>query len=219
MSESMQMDSAGALLTGKAADGGVRNRLFLAAESLVAEHGFEMVSSRDITARAGVNLAAINYHYGSKDALLLDIFKVRAGELNRERVAMLRQVLRDDPMNARGILRALVEPTTLWISDERRTALQYLNRSRNDGPSEIRKIIRTDVSHLRRFADALEAALPRLPRVEVLWRLHFVQGVLHHNSAVDYDRLATLSGGLCTPDDREALLQRLLDFVIAGFRL
>jgi len=215
----MQMDSAGALLTGKAADGGVRNRLFLAAESLVAEHGFEMVSSRDITARAGVNLAAINYHYGSKDALLLDIFKVRAGELNRERVAMLRQVLRDDPMNARGILRALVEPTTLWISDERRTALQYLNRSRNDGPSEIRKIIRTDVSHLRRFADALEAALPRLPRVEVLWRLHFVQGVLHHNSAVDYDRLATLSGGLCTPDDREALLQRLLDFVIAGFRL
>jgi len=215
----MQMDSAGALLTGKAADGGVRNRLFLAAESLVAEHGFEMVSSRHITARAGVNLAAINYHYGSKDALLLDIFKVRAGELNRERVAMLRQVLRDDPMNARGILRALVEPTTLWISDERRTALQYLNRSRNDGPSEIRKIIRTDVSHLRRFADALEAALPRLPRVEVLWRLHFVQGVLHHNSAVDYDRLATLSGGLCTPDDREALLQRLLDFVIAGFRL
>lgn len=199
------------------ADGGARMRLFLAAESLVAEQGFEMVSSRDITARAGVNLAAINYHYGSKDALMVEIFKNRAGELNRERVAMLQQALAENPMDARAILRALVVPPTLWVNDERRTALQFLNRSRSEGPLEVRRIIRTDVSHLRRFADALEGALPHLPREEVLWRLHFVQGVLHHNSAVDYERLAILSGGLCTPDDREALLKRLLEFLVAGF--
>lgn len=198
-------------------DTGARQRLFLAAETLVADQGFEAVSSRDITSAAGVNLAAINYHFGSKNALLLEIFRTRASELNRERIALLRVAMADRPSDARAILRALIEPPTLWISDARRTALRFLNRARSEGPLEVRQIIRTDVSHLRRFADALEQALPHLDRAEVLWRLHFALGVLHHNSAADYARLDILSDSLCKPDDREALLQRLLDFIAAGF--
>lgn len=202
-------------------DGGeavpAKRRLFLAAEALVAEHGFEAVSSRDITGRAGTNIAAINYHYGSKIALLLTIFHVRAAELNRERAAMLRAALRTEAPDARAVLRALIEPTILWVSGERRTALRFLNVARNEGPPEIRDIIRTDVRHLRRFADALARALPDMPRIELFWRLHFALGVLHHNSADDYDRLARLSEGRCTPDDRAALLARLLDYIAAGF--
>jgi len=200
-----------------AADQGAKKRLFLAAETLIAEEGFEAVSSRNITARAGVNLAAINYHYGSKTALLLDIFQTRAAELNRERTTLLRAALVGEPPSPRAILRALIEPPTLWISDARRTALRFLNRARSEGPAEIRAMIRDDVRHLRRFVEALEQALPHLDRAEIVWRLHFSLGVLHHNSAADYQRLALLSDGLCTPEDREALLGRLLDFVAAGF--
>ncbi len=196
---------------------GVVERLFLAAEALVAEHGFEAVSSRDITARAGANLAAINYYFGSKNLLMFAIFKARAAELNRDRAALLRQAVARDPGDARGILRALIEPPTLWVSDERKMALRFLNRARGEGPREIREVIETDVRHLRRFADALATALPHFPREDIMWRLHFALGVLHHNSAADYARLALLSEGLCTPDDREALLQRLLVFIAAGF--
>lgn len=194
-----------------------RQRIFLAAERLVAERGFEQVSTRDITAAAGVNLAAINYHYGSKADLLLAIFRTRAAELNRERSALLQTALKAPSPDARAILRALIEPSTLWISDERRTALSFLNRARSEGPAEIRDIIRTDVRHLRRFADALAQALPGFDHAELMWRLHFSLGVLHHNSAGDYERLALLSDGSCAPDDREALLRRLLDYVVAGF--
>ncbi|MDD3799899.1 MAG: TetR/AcrR family transcriptional regulator [Novosphingobium sp.] len=202
---------------GPAPETSAKMRIFLAAEALIAERGFEAVSSRDITARAGVNLGAINYNFRSKHDLLLEIFRTRASELNRERQAMLKSALAEAPPSARAILRALVEPPTLWSSDERRTALTYLNRARREGPAEVQEIIRTDVRHLRRFAEALERALPHLPREEILWRLHFALGVLHHNSAADYERLALLSGGQCTPEDREALLARLLAFVSAGF--
>lgn len=194
-----------------------RWRIFLAAEELVAERGFEAVSSRDITARAGVNLGAINYHYRSKHELLMEVFRTRAGELNQERQAMLRAALAEQPPSARGILRSLIEPPTLWSSDERRTALTYLNRARREGPAEVREIIRTDVRHLRRFAEALADVLPGLAREDILWRLHFALGVLHHNSAADYERLALLSDGKCTPDDRDALLARLVAFISAGF--
>lgn len=199
------------------ADATPKMRIFLAAEELVAHQGFEAVSSRDITARAGVNLGAINYHYRSKHELLMEIFRTRAGELNRERQAMLREALAENPPSARGILRALIEPPTVWSSDTRRTALTYLNRARREGPAEVREIIRTDVRHLRRFAEALADALPHLSREDIHWRLHFALGVLHHNSAADYERLALLSDGKCTPDDREGLLNNLTAFITAGF--
>lgn len=198
---------------------GIRDRLFLAAERLVAERGFEAVTSRDITAAAGANLAAINYHHGSKNALLLEIFRVRAAELNRERTVLLKRAVAVEAPDVREILRALVEPSILWTNDERRLSLRFLNRARNEGPLEMREIIRTDVKHLARFSEALQLALPGLAKAEVLWRLHFALGVLHHNSSVDYERLKILSDGACTPDDRAALLDRVLDFIAAGFGL
>ena len=68
-----------------------RSEIFTAAEQLFARHGFHAVSIRDITAEAGVNVAAVNYHFGSKDELLLQIFRTRAAELNRERARMLHE--------------------------------------------------------------------------------------------------------------------------------
>src|ERR1043165_10261072 len=66
-------------------------QVFCAAERLFALHGFQNVSVRDITAEAGVNLASVNYHFGSKEALLFEIFRRRTAELNRERARMLHE--------------------------------------------------------------------------------------------------------------------------------
>ncbi|WP_157215115.1 TetR/AcrR family transcriptional regulator [Flavisphingomonas formosensis] len=195
----------------------MRRRLFLSAERLIAEHGFELVSSRDITSDASANIAAINYYYGSKLALLVDIFRARAAELNGERKALLKAALAQQAPRIDDILRALIEPAILWHDPERQTALRYLNRARGEGPPEMQAILQNDVGHLARFVDAIESVCPALPREEIVWKLHFSLGVLHHNSAADYRRLENLSGGACDPGDRERLLERTLAFISAGF--
>ena len=195
--------------------------VFAAAERLFAVHGFQKVSVRDITAEAGVNLASVNYHFGSKDALLFDIFRTRTAELNRDRARMLHEATdrHDGKPPVREILRAFFEPPMRWSSpgNDRRISVQFIIRARSEGTEQMREVLRTDVSHLRRFADALMAVLPDLAPEEVYWRLHFVLGMTHNNRFAEFDRLHTLSDGLTRESDTEALLRRMLDFAEAGF--
>jgi AcrR family transcriptional regulator len=196
-------------------------QVFIAAERLFALHGFQNVSVRDITAEARVNLASVNYHFGSKDALLFEIFRRRTAELNRERARMLHEAAgrADGKPPVREILRALFEPPLRWSDprNERRISVQFIIRARSEGTEAMREVLRTDVSHLRRFADALLTARPDMAAEEVYWRLHFCLGMTHNNRFAEFDRLHVLSQGLTSESDMEALLERMLDFAEAGF--
>jgi AcrR family transcriptional regulator len=195
--------------------------VFNAAERLFALHGFQNVSVRDITAEAGVNLASVNYHFGSKDALLFDIFRRRTSELNRERARMLHEAAarHDGKPPVRDILEAYFAPPLRWASPDhdRRISVQFIIRARSEGTAEMREVLRNDVSHLERFANALMAARPELPKEDLYWRLHFVLGMVHNNRFAEFDRLHHLSGGLTREADVDALLKRMLDFAEAGF--
>jgi len=179
------------------------------------------VSVRDITAEAKVNLASINYHFGSKDALLFEIFRRRTAELNRERARMLHEAasLENGRPSVRAILTALMEPPLRWSAPThpRRIAIQFIIRARSEGTEAMREVLKTDVSHLRRFADALIAARPDLPPDEAYWRLHFVLGMIHNNRFAEFDRLHILSEGLTREGDAELLLARMVNFAEAGF--
>jgi len=196
-------------------------QVLTAAERLFALHGFQNVSVRDITAEAGVNLASVNYHFGSKDALLFEIFRRRTAELNRDRARMLHEASdrHGGKPPVREILRALFEPPLRWSAPEndRRISVQFIIRARSEGTEAMREVLRTDVSHLRRFADALLAARPELPPEDVYWRLHFCLGMIHNNRFAEFDRLHHLSGGLTREGDVETFLTRMLDFAEAGF--
>ena len=196
-------------------------QVLTAAERLFALHGFQNVSVRDITAEAGVNLASVNYHFGSKDALLFEIFRRRTAELNRDRARMLHEASdrHGGKPPVREILRALFEPPLRWSTPEndRRISVQFIIRARSEGTEAMREVLRTDVSHLRRFADALLAARPELPPEDVYWRLHFCLGMIHNNRFAEFDRLHHLSEGLTREGDIEAFLTRMLDFAEAGF--
>jgi AcrR family transcriptional regulator len=198
-----------------------KNLVFAAAERLFAVHGFQKVSVRDITAEAGVNLASVNYHYGSKDALLFDIFRRRTAELNRARVRMLHEAsdAHQGRPPVRAILEALIAPPVRWLAPQgdRLISLQFIIRARSEGTEQMREALGKDVSHLRRFADALLAARPELPAEDVYWRLHFVLGMIHNNRFAEFDRLHTLSEGVTHEDDAEALIKRMVDFAEAGF--
>src|SRR5437764_11103756 len=110
-------------------DAATKAAVLSVAERLFALNGFRNVSVRDITAEAGVNLASVNYHFGSKDALVFEIFRRRAGEMNRERARRLHEI--NDQFQGRPpvreILRALIEPPMLWsrASSERRISMQF----------------------------------------------------------------------------------------------
>lgn len=204
--------------TGEAA---TKAAVFNAAERLFALHGFQNVSVRDITSEAGVNLASVNYHFGSKDALLFEIFRRRTAELNRERARMLHEASdkHQGKPPVRAILEALFAPPLRWAAPslDRRISVQFIIRARSEGTEEMRDVLVKDVSHLARFADALIIARPDLPRETIFWRLHFCLGMIHNNRFAEFDRLHVLSDGATREGDIEGLLQRMLDFAEAGF--
>ena len=203
------------------AEAATKQAVFNAAERLFALHGFQNVSVRDVTAEAGVNLASVNYHFGSKDALLFEIFRRRTTELSRERARMLHEAAarHDGKPPVRDILEAYFAPPMRWASpdNDRRISMQFIIRARSEGTAEMREVLRNDVSHLERFAGALMAARPDLPKEDVYWRLHFVLGMVHNNRFAEFDRLHHLSGGITREGDVDALLRRMLDFADAGF--
>ncbi len=203
------------------AEAATKQLVFNAAERLFALHGFQNVSVRDITAEASVNLASVNYHFGSKDSLLFEIFRRRTTELNRERARMLHEVTdaHGGSPPVREIITALIAPPLRWLdpANDRRISLQFLIRARSEGAAEIKEVLSTDVSHLKRFSDALLAARPDLAPEEVYWRLHFVLGMIHQNRFMELDRLHVLSEGITREDDIAALQRRMVNFAAAGF--
>ena len=198
-----------------------RDRVFLAAERLFARDGFQAVSVRDITAEAGVNLAAVNYHFGSKDGLLFEIFRHRSAEINRTRARMLHEATdrAGGKPTVRAILEALIAPPVMWMdpAGDRGIAVQFMIRARSEGTEEIKAVLRTDVSALKRFTDALIAARPDLSGEDVYWRMHFILGVIHQNRSAELERLGILSGGTADVSDVAALQARMVDFAVKGF--
>src|SRR5262245_39243766 len=90
--------------------GRTRERLLDAAERLFATRGFEATSLRDVTSQAKANIAAVNYHFGSKDALVRAVFERRLGEVNRRRIELLDARGRGRP-DPEQILHAFIAPT------------------------------------------------------------------------------------------------------------
>jgi len=191
-----------------------RSAILTAAEQLYAERSFGEVSLRDIVAAAGVNLAAVNYHFGSKDDLLAELFLSRATALNRERFAELKAAEASGGGRAepQAILRALAGPPIRWClgaDRQRSAAARFMTRASVETVPPIRKIVERDISHLRRFAEALRRALPERDEVEIYWGLHFTLAMIRQ-TITDSNRLRKLSGDLCDLDDVEAIIGRIV---------
>ena len=205
---------------GESGDSDTRGQILAVAERLFALRGFRNVSVREITAEAGVNLAAVNYHFGSRDRLLFEIFRRRTGELSRERARRLHEAQRrwSGAPPVRDILEALFAPPLRWAdSEDLRISMQFIIRARSEGTEEMWQALAQDVSLLSRFADALVAARPELAPETVYRRLHFCLGMIHNNRFAEFDRLHALSDGATRSGTSGDLLARMLDFAEAGF--
>ena len=201
-----------------------KNRILDAAEGLFVEHGFEATSLRAITTAAGVNLAAVNYHFGSKEELFEAVLTRRLDPMNLRRVALLTELEHlagEGPVPCDKILSALFLPALELARDPARGGanfLRLLGRAYADPAPFIRHFLSEHYAEMiARFKEAFARALPTLPRRELSWRLHFMMGALSYTLAgTDALRLiheiAPADGGA----NNELLLRRLAPFLLAG---
>src|SRR5437870_5295949 len=155
-----------------------RTAILAAAERLYADRGFGDVTLRDIVAEANVNLAAVNYHFGSKDELIAELFVTRSIATNRERLNELKAAEENGggSTSVDQILRALVGPPLrgcLGPNREGSTAARFMIRASIESVPPIRRIRNREVDHLRKFAATMRLALPGRADAELHWSLHF----------------------------------------------
>src|SRR6476660_2306183 len=94
-----------------------KDRILGAAEELFAAQGFASTSLRQVTSRADVNIAAVNYHFGSKDNLVNEVFRRRMDEMSAERLNALQQARAASPGELEPVLAAFVEPAWAMAQD------------------------------------------------------------------------------------------------------
>lgn len=201
-----------------------RMRLLDAAEQLFAERGIDATSLRAITAAAGANLASVNYHFGSKDALFREVVARRIGPINAERLRLLDEATSqaDGIPSLESVLSAFLAPA-LHLQSQRpqegKHIMNLMGRLYSDPRAdELKKLFYGEFKEVfQRFAPALRRAAPDLPHDEIVWRFFFVVGAMAHlMSAGDVLNYAT--NGLCDLENIEANLGRLVAFSAAGFR-
>lgn len=167
--------------------GDTKGRILDAAEDLFIEHGFEAMSLRQITSHADVNLAAVNYHFGSKEALIHSMLARRLDRLNDERLTLLDQFERrfadaDNGLTCEHVLGALFIPALRLARDPQhggRAFLRLLGRAYTDPSSFVRDFLAAHYASVSdRIFEAFARALPHLPKEELGWRLNFSIGAL-----------------------------------------
>ena len=202
-----------------------KTRILDAAERLFVEHGFEATSLRSLTSAAGVNLAAVNYHFGSKEELFQAVLTRRLDPMNQERIELLARVEREAagrPLSCEKILFAMLIPALRLARDEKRGGKDFLRlvgRAYADPAPFIRQFLSEQYAEMiGRYKEAFQKALPHLSRHELTWRLHFVMGA-HSYTLAGTDALKLFAQ--VTPgekDNDELLLQRLAPFLVAGLK-
>lgn len=195
-----------------------KDRILSAAEELFAQHGFAGTSLRQVTSQADVNIAAVNYHFGSKENLVNEVFRRRMDEMTADRMARLQAARRDHPDDLEALLAAFVEPALAMAQDRngggafvRVIARAYAEK--NDG---LRKFLSDHYGHvLREFGKSIAACVPELSKEELYWRLDFLAGALTYAMA-DFG-LIKRPPDVAESAHRAAAARELIRFARAGF--
>jgi AcrR family transcriptional regulator len=225
----MRMASSNTLLPRAAAaadsHGATRDVILDAAERLFSQNGVEGTSVREIIKAAEVNLGAINYHFGTKERLAVEVFARRLKPVNEERIARLdaleaaagrRKVKLEQIIDA--MIRPAVEAKTEGAPgcDD---FMRLISRAFQEPNPELKKFVEQEFAEVaRRFDSAILRAVPGLPPGELFWRMNFLFGALHHGQTIwlRFDQVPRPAGRAAVKPDREGFIQRVISFVTAG---
>ena len=199
-------------------------RIIEAAEQLFADEGFEGVSLRSLTQAADVNLAAVNYHFGSKDALIDAVVERYVTPINENRLAQLDDLEKeygaDTVIPIEKILRAFLEPflTHIGRSELSQCLFFKLMGRCMSAPSQTLPDSTLPLFHqlITRYAAAMHRSAPELSEELILWRLNFTFGVLAQTllHAEVFEQITEGRAGKSSP---KTMLNRIIDYTTAGF--
>lgn len=202
-----------------------RARILNAALEVFATRGFAASSLREITEKAEANVAAIHYHFGSREVLIQAVMQAVAGPLNRMRLEALERASANGAPKLESVVEALVGPPVMLsfeATGQSRLLMRLLIQARALPQEATNHAIFEQYDDLAgRFVDAMLLAEPRLSREEAFWRYSFAIGALMYivsDSDQQYHRLQRISGGLCDTDDPHAIVRQLVAFITAGIR-
>jgi AcrR family transcriptional regulator len=200
-------------------------RILDAAERLFTEHGFDATSVRRITTEAGVPLALVNYHFGSKQGLMEAVYARALGRRDSQRMGYLDRL----EAEAGGAPIPVATLVDAFIDSARRldgnSALpgavfkQLIGRAfyaPGEGggaffPAEYRDMV-------DRYKRAFVRALPHLDEAEVIWRMYFFVGMVAYVMAgKDVMRMFELDA-LAGQTDVATAMDQLRPFIAAGFQ-
>ena len=197
-----------------------RERILDVAERLFGERGFPATPLRDITTEAGVNVASVHYHFGSKEALLAEVLERRLKPINARRLELLDAVearAGGGPPELEAVIRAFLSPPfhsqRTW-GDKGRNFLRLVGRIHGETNEEFRAtfVKQFDVV-LKRFTAALHRARPELDEADLSWRMLFIVGSMAFTMSWGPELLARGRGGARDPED---VLESLVLYAAAG---
>lgn len=195
-----------------------KQRILGAAEELFARHGFAGASLRQVTSAAQVNLAAVNYHFGSKENLINEVFRRRLDTLNTQRLAALATARARPGYRLEDALDAFIRPALALASANQGGVafVRVLARAYAEHNERLRKFLHDNYSHvLKEFVADLVGFLPHLDKQELYWRLDIVSGALTYAMA---DFGVIKRRGVSEAQHRDLAAQHLVRFAAAGLR-
>lgn len=195
-----------------------KDRILHAAEELFAQQGFASTSLRQVTSRADVNIAAVNYHFGSKDNLINEVFRRRMDDMSRQRLDALQHATATHPGELEPVLAAFVEPALAMAQDRHGGGafIRVIARAYAESNTSLRKFLSDQYGHvLRDFAKAIGLCVPALGKEELYRRLDFLSGALTYAMA-DFG-LIKRPHGTSEAVHRARSAQTLIRFATAGF--
>jgi AcrR family transcriptional regulator len=196
-----------------------KTRILDVAEELFAEQGLDRVSIRDITDTAGVNVAAVNYHFGGKEELIGAVFDRRIRPVNEARLAALNELaVGHQPPSVEELLGAFIAPAVTCCPGDLKGGKAFaklFGRCLAETRPDVEELLRLQFQPLvARLEPALMRALPHLSRTDVFWRLKFTFGALHH-WLLTKDKFVP---ACAAKTEVEEQTKKLIAFAAAGFK-
>jgi AcrR family transcriptional regulator len=200
-----------------------KDKILEAAEALFSARGFQGISVREITNRAGANLAAVNYHFGSKAGLMHAIIERQIGPLNEKRILQLTEAesaAQGRPLSLETVLRIFfTEPIQHFCRPNQKFPHLLARLHQEPTPEVVKVVLEIFGPMAERFLAALQLAQPHLSERQLLARAMFMKGAMVQVMA-DGEQLATaLPQGRVSFQDPDFLIDELVDFCTAGFRV
>ena len=201
-----------------------KDRILDTAERLFADHGFAATSLRQITAEAQVNLAAVNYHFKSKEALLSAVIERRLGPINKRRMELLDEMearSSNGQLDLKEAVLAFMRPAFEAKSakpDEVKHFPRLMARVMAE-PGEWSAPVLLPVLHqiTNRFMPIFQQAMGVEDRTMVLWGAQFGIGCMTR-CLIAPEFIYNITGRELPPESPEQILDRLVCFVVGGMK-